>query len=113
MGETWVPAEGAEVIAVATTTTCELCPAGPATNADAFGDTFAQQDISNEARQRERKHANVERVKEAVDAHWERQTTAQGVMHFIFDRRERDVICVFCGVIRKDASQSVMVVCVL
>eukprot|EP00978_Attheya_sp_CCMP212_P014278 scaffold36321_cov63-Attheya_sp.AAC.6 len=60
MGETGVPAEDAEVTAVASTTTsCERHPAGPAVNADAFGDTFAQQDISNEARQRERKHARL------------------------------------------------------
>eukprot|EP00978_Attheya_sp_CCMP212_P021331 scaffold62087_cov25-Attheya_sp.AAC.1 len=60
MGETGVPAEGTEVTAVATTaTTCERRPAGPAVNADAFGDTFAQQEISNEARQRERKHTRL------------------------------------------------------
>ena len=59
MGETGVPVEGTEVTAVATTTTCELRPAGPAVNADAFGDTFAQQEISNEAQQRERKHVRL------------------------------------------------------
>eukprot|EP00978_Attheya_sp_CCMP212_P030316 scaffold111041_cov65-Attheya_sp.AAC.2 len=65
-----------------------------AANADAFGDIFAQQEILNEAQQRERKHARLRGRRKwqsliGRDEDPLPRVSMKTVMHFIFDRREQ------------------------